>query len=308
MNKVVLIGCGNVGMSYAYNIVTTPNSVDELVLIDVRKEKVEGEALDLMHASAYSNASIKIKSGDYSDCNNATIVCICAGRSQEVGETRQDLVTKNIEVFKSIINEINKTNFKGIYLIATNPLDVMTAVTRELSGFKHNRVIGSGTTLDSARLRHLLGEKFKVSAKSVHAYVIGEHGDSEMIPWSNATIGLNKIAKTMSKAEKERIKNEVVQSAYDIIKRKGNTCYGIGVCLMKITNAIFSNSHEVMTISAYNSEHDCYFSMPTVVGKEGAVKTYFLEMTSEEHAEISKSVKFLEEATHSAIEAIRNSK
>lgn len=301
MNKVVLIGCGNVGMSYAYNIVTTPNSVGELVLIDVRKERVEGEALDLMHASAYSNANIKIKAGDYSDCSDASIVCICAGRNQEVGETRQDLVNKNTEVFKSIISEINKTKFKGIYLIATNPLDVMTAITQKLSGFKHNRVIGSGTTLDSARLRHILGEKFEVSAKSVHAYVIGEHGDSEMIPWSNATIGLNKISNDMTDAEKQKIKNEVVQSAYDIIQKKGNTCYGIGVCLMKITNAILNNSHEVMTISAYNKEHDCYFSMPTVVGKEGAVKTYFLEMSPEEHAEISKSVSFLEKATHDAI-------
>ena len=300
MNKVVLVGCGFVGMSYAYQIVTTTNAVNELVLIDVKKERVEGEALDLMHASAYSNANIKIKAGTYEDCHDATIVCICAGRSQEVGETRQDRLNKNSEVFKSIISEINKTKFHGIYLIATNPLDVMTAITRQLSGFKPNKVIGSGTTLDSARLRHILGQKFSVSAKSVHAYVVGEHGDSEMIPWSNATIGLNKIENNLSDAEKEEIKKEVVQSAYDIINKKGNTCYGIGVCLMKITNAILSDAKEVMTISSYNKEHDCYFSMPTVVGKDGAIKTYFLEMTDEEHAQISKCVSFLEKVTHDA--------
>lgn len=304
MNKVVLVGCGNVGMSYAYNIVTTSNAVDELVLIDVRQEKAEGEALDLRHASAYSNANIKIKAGTYADCANATIVCICAGRNQEVGETRQDLVVKNTAVFKSIINEINKTKFNGIYLVATNPLDVMTAITHKLSGFPHNRVIGSGTTLDSARLRHLLGEKFNVSAKSVHAYVIGEHGDSEMVPWSNATIGLNKVSDRLSEKEKDQIEQDVRNSAYDIIAKKGNTSYGIGVCLMKITNAILSDSREVMTISSYNKEHDCYFSMPTVVGKTGAVETYFLEMTKEEHKEISKSVEFLEKATKDALKNV----
>lgn len=303
MNKVVLVGCGNVGMSYAYNIVTTTNSVGELVLIDVRKEKAEGEALDLLHAAAYSNANIKIKAGDYSDCNDATIVCICAGRNQEVGETRQDLIDKNEAVFHSIISEINKTNFKGIYLVATNPLDVMTAITWKLSGFKPNRVIGSGTTLDTARLRYILGQKFKVSPKSVHAYVVGEHGDTEMIPWSNATIGLNKIK--LSEAEKDEILSDVRNSAYDIISKKGNTSYGIGVCLMKITNAILGDSKEVMAISAYNKDHDCYFSMPTVVGKQGAEKTYFLEMSEDEHAELSACVRFLEDVTHRAIDRIK---
>ncbi len=303
MNKVVLVGCGNVGMSYAYNIVTTTNSVRELVLIDVRKEKAEGEALDLLHAAAYSNANIKIKAGTYADCDDATIVCICAGRNQEVGETRQDLIDKNEAVFHSIISEINKTNFKGIYLVATNPLDVMTAITWKMSGFKPSKVIGSGTTLDTARLRHILGEKFKVSPKSVHAYVVGEHGDSEMIPWSNATIGLNKIK--LTEAEKDEILSDVRNSAYDIISKKGNTSYGIGVCLMKITNAILGDSKEVMAISTYNKEHDCYFSMPTVVGKQGAEKTYFLEMSNEEHVELSRSVAFLEDVTHKALSKIR---
>ena len=301
MNKVVLVGCGNVGMSYAYNIVTTSNSVHELVLIDVKAEKVEGEAMDLMHASAYGNSHLKIKAGTYEDCNDADIICICAGRNQEVGETRQDLIDKNKAVFRSIITEINKTNFSGIYLIATNPLDVMTAITQRLSGFDYSKVIGSGTTLDSARLKFILSEKLGVNAKSVHAYVIGEHGDSEMIPWSNATVGLNKISSYLTEAEKDEVANEVKNSAYDIIAKKGNTCYGIGVCLMKITNAIFEDSKEIMSISAYNQEHDCYFSMPTIVGKDGAEKTYFLELSEEEHLELSKSVAFLQDVTKKAL-------
>lgn len=295
MYKVVLIGCGNVGMSYAYNIVTTKNSINELVLIDINKEKAQGEALDLIHASAYGNSQIRIKAGDYTDCNDATIICICAGRNQLPNETRQDLIDKNIQVFKSIINEINKTNFNGIYLVATNPLDIMTYLTQKFSGFPKSRVIGSGTTLDSARLRSILGQKFKVNSKSVHAYVLGEHGDSEMIPWSNATIGLNKIDNLLTDAEKDQILDEVRNSAYEIIKKKGSTCYGIGVCLMKITNAILYDSREVMTVSSYNEEHNCYFSMPTVLGREGTIDTYFLEMTEEEHQQISNSVDILEE-------------
>ena len=292
MNKVVIVGCGNVGMSYAYSIVTGDNAVRELVLIDIRKEKAEGEALDLIHASAYGNSSLKIKAGDYNDCNDASIVCICAGSNQNIGETRMDLVDKNVKVFSSIINEINKTNFNGIYLVATNPLDIMTYVTYKLSKLPPSRVIGSGTTLDSARLRSILGKKFKVNPKSVHAYVIGEHGDSEMIPWSNATIGLNKI--DIIEEEKESILNEVRNSAYEIINKKGSTCYGIGVCLMKITNAILNDSREVMTVSSYNKDHDCYLGIPSVVGKEGIIESYYLQLNEEEHSQLSSSVNCLE--------------
>ena len=301
MNKIVIVGCGNVGMSYAYSLVVNDVSIGELVLIDVKKEKAEGEALDLIHASAYENSSIKIKAGDYRDCDDATIVCICAGSNQNVGETRMDLIDKNIKVFSSIINEINKTKFNGIYLVATNPLDIMTYVTYKLSNFPCNKVIGSGTTLDSARLRSILGQKFNVNPKSVHAYVIGEHGDSEMIPWSNATIGLNKIM--MESDEKEEILEEVRNSAYEIINKKGSTCYGIGVCLTKITNAILNDSREVMTVSSYNKEHDCYVSLPSVVGKGGVVETYYLQLSDEEHEQLSKSVNYLE----NTLEKLKNS-
>ena len=292
MNKVVIVGCGNVGMSYAYSIVTSDNSVSELVLVDVKTDKAEGEALDLIHASAYGNSNIKIKSGSYDDCNDASIVCICAGSNQNIGETRMDLIDKNIKVFTSIINEINKTNFNGIYLVATNPLDIMTYVTYKLSGFSSNRVIGSGTTLDSARLRSILGKKYGVNPKSVHAYVIGEHGDSEMIPWSNATIGLNKIV--IEEEDKINVLNEVRDSAYEIIKKKGSTCYGIGVCLMRITNAILNDSKEVMTVSSYNKDHDCYLGIPSVVGRDGVLESYYLQLNEEEHAMLSQSVKCLE--------------
>ena len=185
MKKIVIVGCGNVGMSYAYAMVVNGVAIDELVLIDINKEKAEGEASDLSHAMSYAPKNFKVFAGDYSDCADATIVCICAGRNQNVGETRTDLINKNKDVFQSVVSEVGKSGFNGIYLVATNPLDIMTDITFRLSGFPSSRVIGSGTTLDSARLRYLVGQKLNISPKSIHGYVIGEHGDSEFIPWNN---------------------------------------------------------------------------------------------------------------------------
>ena len=159
MKKIVIVGCGNVGMSYAYAMVVNGVAIDELVLIDINKEKAEGEASDLSHAMSYAPKNFKVFAGDYSDCADATIVCICAGRNQNVGETRTDLINKNKDVFQSVVSEVGKSGFNGIYLVATNPLDIMTDITFRLSGFPSSRVIGSGTTLDSARLRYLIGEK-----------------------------------------------------------------------------------------------------------------------------------------------------
>ena len=290
MNKVVIVGCGNVGISYAFSLVTTKNKVDEIVLIDLNKDKTLGEAMDLTHAATYNSNKIKIKAGDYSDCNGADIVCICAGRPQEVGETRTDLIAKNYGVFKSVIGEINKTNFNGIYLVATNPLDVMTYITYKLSNFPPHKVIGSGTVLDSARLRCLISEKLEISPKNIHAYVIGEHGDSEFIPWSNAMIGLNKAKLYLTENDCSKILYEVRTSAYDIINKKGNTCYGIGMCLAKITNAILENSNEIMTVSAYNSEHDIYFGMPSILNENGVKQTLYLELSSEEQDRLIESM------------------
>ncbi len=290
MSKVVVVGCGNVGMSYAFSLVTTKNKVDELVLIDINKTKAEGEALDLSHAATYNSNRIVVKSGEYKECDNADIVCICAGRNQEVGETRRDLINKNYVVFKSIIEEVNKTKFNGIYLIATNPLDVMTYITYKLSNFPANKVIGSGTVLDTARLRGLICDELGVNPKNIHAYVIGEHGDSEFVPWSNAIIGLNKATKYLSDDQRSRILYNVRTSAYDIINKKGNTCYGIGMCLTNITNAILENSNEIMTVSAYNKEHDIFMGMPTILNREGVKETLYLELTSYEEDRLSDSI------------------
>lgn len=290
MSKVVLIGCGNVGMSYAFSLVNQKTRVSELVLVDINRDKCEGEALDLMHAESIAPSKIDIYAGTYKDCQNADIVCICAGRNQEVGETRVDLVKKNYEVFKSIITEINKTNFNGIYLIATNPLDVMTNITQKLSGFNKNKVIGSGTLLDSARLRYLVSNITGISPKSIHGYVIGEHGDSEFIPFDNMQIGLDKANKWLTENDMSRITYDVRNSAYDIINKKGNTSYGIGICLAKLTNAILDDSHKIFTVSSYNKEYGVYIGEPSVLGKNGIEKVLDLNLNIEDKIKFEECV------------------
>lgn len=290
MSKVVLIGCGNVGMSYAFSLVNQKNRVSELVLVDINKDKCTGEALDLMHAVSFAPNKMKIYAGNYSDCENADIVCICAGRNQNEGETRLDLIKKNYEVFKSIISEINKTNFCGIYLIATNPLDVMTYITQKLSRFDKSKVIGSGTILDTARLRFLISQQLNISPKSIHGYVIGEHGDSEFISWANTQIGLDKASKFLTENDMSRITYDVRNSAYDIINKKGNTSYGIGLCLAKITNAILDDSHKIFTVSSFNENYGLYIGEPSVLGRNGIERVLELNLNETDKIKFEESV------------------
>ncbi len=293
MSKVVIIGCGFVGMSYAYSLLNQKTKVDELVLIDIDKKKAMGEVMDLNHGIAFSPTKLYIKCGDYSDCNNADITCICAGKNQEVGETRLDLVKKNYIVFKSIINEINKTNFKGIYLIATNPVDIMTLITKKLSKFPSNRVIGSGTMLDTSRLRYLVGKRLSLNPKNIHAYVIGEHGDSEFVSWSNAMIGVNNIEKFLSSKELNEISEEVKNAAYEIIDKKGVTCYGIGMCLTRITNAILDNEASILSVSTYSTKHDLYYGMPSIINRNGIVSSVDIDLSEEEIKKLNNSIEIL---------------
>lgn len=190
--KIALIGTGFVGMSYAYALLNQ-NVADELVLIDIDKKRAEGEAMDLNHGLAFSGSNMKIYAGEYSDCEGADIVVICAGVAQKPGETRIALLNRNTAVFRSIIEPVVDSGFNGIFLIATNPVDIMTYVTWKISGFPHNKVLGSGTALDTARLRYLLGNYFSVDPRNIHAYVMGEHGDSEFVPWSQAVVATKPV-------------------------------------------------------------------------------------------------------------------
>ena len=290
MNKIAIIGCGNVGMAYAYSIILNNVNVDEIVLIDIDKNKAEGEAMDLSHCAVFRQNKCKIVAGDYLDCIDAQIVMISAGRNQRLGETRTDLIHSNIVIFKDIISKLKDVDFNGIYLIATNPLDVMTYFTLKISNTKPNKVIGSGTTLDTARLKNILSTITSINTDNIHAYVIGEHGDSEMIPWQSASIGLNSIDNYINQAKKDEILHDVRRSAYEIIKRKGNTSYGIGVCLTKITEAILNDDNTIMTVSSYDSSRDMYYGYPTIINKNGAQKQISLNLTPEELEELEKSI------------------
>ena len=295
-NKVVIVGCGNVGMSYAYALLNQRTNVNELILIDLNKDRALGEAMDLNHCLAFAPSKIDIRCGDYTDCSDAKIVVIAAGANQNKGESRMDLIYKNSKIFKSIVGDVVKSGFKGIFLVATNPLDVMTYLTWKYSGFDYHRVLGSGTSLDTSRLRYLIGDKLGIGPKNIHAYVIGEHGDSEFVPWSNATVGLQNVGKFLSVEEKQEIADEVKNAAYKIIEQKGATYYGIGMCLVSITNAILGDENRIITVSTYDKENDVFIGLPTIVNKRGAKGRVFVDLTEEESLQLQHSIDVIKEA------------
>lgn len=296
MNKVIIIGCGNVGMSYAFSLLNQNTNVNELVLIDINKDRIIGEAMDLNHCLAFSPSKIDIRVGDYTDCRDAKLIVIAAGANQNPGETRMDLINKNSKIFKSIITEVMKNDFKGYFLVATNPLDIMTYITYKYSGMKPNKVIGSGTSLDTARLRYIVGEKVGINPKSIHTYVIGEHGDSEFVLWSSALIGSEKIDKYLTQDEMIKIEDDVRNAAYEIIDRKGATYYGIAMCLTRITTAILNNENTIITVSSYDEENDIYFSTPSVINKDGATKKMKIELNNEEQEKLDNSINVIKDA------------
>lgn len=295
-NKVVIIGCGNVGMSYAYALLNQRTLVTDLVLIDLNEKRISGEVMDLNHCLPYAPSKINIKVGNYDDCKDARIVVISAGANQKADETRMDLINKNSIIFKSIINDVMASGFNGVFLVATNPLDVMTYLTFKYSGLPSNQVIGSGTSLDTARLRYIIGNKLNVNPKNVHGYVIGEHGDSEFVPWSNVNIGLQNIKDFLDSLEMESITNDVRNAAYEIINKKGATYYGIGMCLVRITNAILGDEKAIMAISTYDSNNDVYVGLPVVLGKNGVVKKIYFDLDDNEEQKLQYSINIIKDA------------
>lgn len=303
--KVALVGTGLVGMSYAYAVLNQ-NICDEMLLIDIDKKRAAGEAMDLNHGLAFSGSHMKISAGEYSDCTDADIAVICAGVAQKPGESRIDLLQRNTAVFKSIVEPIVASGFKGIFLIATNPVDIMAHVTLKLSGFDPSRVIGTGTTLDTARLRYLIGDYFAVDPRNVHAYVMGEHGDSEFVPWSQAMIATKPVLSVIgesggkySSGKLEEISTEVRTAAEKIIQAKRATYYGIGMALARITRAIFGDENSVLTVSTMldgqYGQTDVYAGVPTIVNRNGAQGVISLSLTREELLKFQNSCELLRE-------------
>ena len=298
-NKVVLIGCGNVGMSYAYSLLNQSTYVNELVLIDLNRDRIIGEAMDLNHCLAFAPSTINIHVGDYEDCKDAKIVVIAAGANQKPGETRLDLIHKNSVIFKDIVSSVMKSGFNGIFLVATNPLDIMTYLTYKYSGLPKNQVIGTGTSLDTVRLQYLVGEKLNIHPKNIQAYVVGEHGDSEFVPWSNANIGLQKITDFLNEDDMKRIEHEVRNAAYEIINKKGATYYGIGMVLTRITNAILGDENMIFSISNYDEENDVYIGLPAIINKTGIRNKVYIKLTDEETQKLINSIKVIKDTINS---------
>ena len=305
LKKIAIIGTGFVGMSFAYALLNS-GECDELVLIDINKVKAHGETMDLNHGLPFAKKNMLIYDGEYCDCHDADIVVIAAGVNQKDGEGRIALLQKNYEVFKSIIEPVIKSGFNGIFLVATNPVDIMTKITLDLSGFDSKKVIGSGTTLDTARLRYLLGDYFSIDPRNVHAYVIGEHGDSEIIPWSQAYVTTKSVFDIIehsngkfSKDDLNCINKKVTFAAQEIIKAKGATYYGIGMSLVRIIKAIFGNEKSALTVSVMlNGQYgiyDVYAGLPAIIGRDGIEDIILLDLTDEEKSQFIKSCNFLKE-------------
>ena len=275
----------------------------ELVLIDIDRKKAEGEALDISHGLPYS-APMEIYAGDYDDISDAGLIIITAGANQKEGETRLDLIDKNLKIFEGIIPEIVKRDYKGILMIVTNPVDILTNAALKMSGFPPERVIGSGTVLDTGRLKYLLSQRLDVDARSVHAVIIGEHGDSELAVWSGANISgidLDHFYELRGipdyKKDTQRIYCEVRDSAYEIIERKGATYYGIAMAVAKISESITRDEHSILPVSSlltgqYGIKGLC-LSIPTIVGSKGAEKVLEIPLSGTEQRELTASAEAL---------------
>ena len=296
--KIVLIGTGMVGMSYAYALLNQ-NLCDELVLIDINKKRAEGEAMDLNHGVAFSGGNMEIYAGEYTDCCNADLVVLTAGLPQKEGQNRLDLLKENRKIFETILQSVLENGFHGIFLVATNPVDIMTRIVYEISDFPPEKVIGTGTALDTARLRYLLGEKFMIDPRNMHAYVMGEHGDSEFVPWSQAMMTTKPIFDLCGETEgchfQEllELEEEVRMAAYKIIEAKKATYYGIGMAMARITKAIFGNEYSVLTVSAHlqgeYGENGIYIGIPCVVNRMGIQRIVELPLGSEEKQRLHSS-------------------
>lgn len=295
-NKVMIVGTGNVGMSFGYALVHQRTNINELVLVDINKEDAEGEAIDLRDTLAVAPAYLKIRSGEYSDATDCDVIVITAGAPQKPGETRMDLLKKNAAIFKDMIGQIMASGFNGIFVVVSNPMDVLTYLTWRYSGLPPERVIGSGTVLDSARLRYRISQRLHVHPKAIHAYQVGEHGDSELALWSCASVGGQDVRDLIDAQARAEIEDYARKEAYMIIEKKGATYYGIGSCLTTIVNCILNDENRILPVSNYDELSGTYNGYPAVLGREGVVRRLGLKISDEEQIKLNASIQVLRDA------------
>ena len=311
--KVVLVGTGFVGMSMAYSMLNR-GGVNELILIDIDKDKTIGEEMDLSHGLAFAPQKMVIKAGDYDECKDAQVVVITAGIAQKPGQTRLELAETNTKIMKGITENIMASGFNGIIIVASNPVDLMTYVVSEVSGLPKNQVFGSGTVLDTARLRYLMADYLKVSTKNVHAYIMGEHGDSSFVPWDHAYVGCKKIKDIMKDnnhpmTDLNKIHEGVVNAAYEIINKKKATYYGIGIALSRIVKAVLDNENSILTVSTYLKDgqyrqDDMFIGVPAIINSKGVRELLELNLNEEEQSKLDESCKIIKQMRIDAIDKI----
>lgn len=303
--KIILVGDGAVGSSFAYTLVTQ-NIGRELGIIDINRDKAEGDALDLSSAVPFFSPK-QIYAAEYSDCHDANIVVLTAGAPQKPGETRLDLVHKNLKIYRDIVTNIVASGFNGIFLVAANPVDILTYATWKFSGFPAERVIGSGTSLDTARFKQEIASLINVDARNVHGYILGEHGDTEFPVWSHANIGglpikeWLKIDNNTTEDALEEVFYKVRDAAYGIISRKGATYYGIAAALARICQAICEDQKAILPLSVYLNgqyrQEDVYIGVPAVIGRHGIERIIEISLNETEQEQMAHSANTLREVT-----------
>lgn len=310
--KVILVGDGAVGSSFAYAM-TLQGIANEIGIVDIAKEKTQGDAIDIADATSFSYPK-NVYAAEYSDAKDADLVVITAGAPQKPGETRLDLVNKNLKILKTIVDPVVESGFNGIFVVAANPVDILTYGTWKLSGFPKERVIGSGTSLDTARLRKFVGQELNVDPRSIHGYVLGEHGDSEFVAWSHLTIGGLTMAEyqqthpEITDEKLQAINDRVVNSAYEIINLKGATFYGIGTALARIAKALLDDEKTVLPLSVYmNGQYgvqDLYVGSPVVVNRNGVQEILEVPLNAAEQEKMNNSAAQLTKVAHDGFKAV----
>lgn len=310
--KVVLVGTGFVGMSMAYSMLNR-GGIEELVLIDIDKDKTIGEEMDLSHGLPYAPQKMVIKAGDYEECKDAQVVVITAGIAQKPGQTRLELAEVNTKIMKQITKSIMESGFNGIIVVASNPVDLMTYVVWKVSGLPKNKVIGSGTVLDTARLRYLMADYLKISSKNIHAYIMGEHGDSSFVPWEHAYVGCKRVKDVMKDGhhpmeDLKKIHEGVVNAAYEIIEKKKATYYGIGMALNRLVSAIINNENSILTVSTYlenqYGQNDIFIGVPAIINRNGVRELIELNLNEYEQEKLNNSCQLIKEMRENSIEKI----
>ncbi len=298
-HKIMIVGTGNVGASIAFAILNQRTAVNEIILTDIIAKDAEGEAMDLRDALSVAPSYVKIKNGTYKDAHDCDVVVITAGANQKPGETRMDLLKKNVNILKGMVDQIMASGFDGIFLVVSNPMDVLTYFTMKFSGLPAEKVIGSGTVLDSARLKTRIAGYLNIHPKSVHAYQIGEHGDTELTLWSLANLGGQPLTELFDIRTRSDISDFVKNEAYDIIEKKGATYYGIATCVTSILNCIFNDERRVLSVSSLDPFSGVCFGYPSIVGRTGVIRRLDLNFSEQEGIALQKSINALKQAISS---------